>query len=75
MEFAYPIANIRDIESRIITILDQIYRYPMHPTFYFVFDELDKIETPLRKLDDGMPEFSNENIYPQAAHRGKESLW
>ena len=60
MEFAYPIANIRDIESRIITILDQIYRYPMHPTFYFVFDELDKIETPLRKLDDGMPEFSNE---------------
>ncbi|MCS3014006.1 ATP-binding protein [Phocaeicola vulgatus] len=60
MEFAYPIANIRDIESRIITILDRIYRYPVHPTFYFVFDELDKIETPLRKLDDGMPEFSNE---------------
>lgn len=60
MEFTYPIANIRDIESRLIHILDRVHRFPVHPTFYFIFDELDKIETPLRKLDDDMPEFSNE---------------
>lgn len=59
LEFNYPIANIRDIESRLIHILDRVHRFPVHPTFYFVFDELDKIETPL-KLDDEMPEFSNE---------------
>lgn len=59
LEFNYPIANIRDIESRLIHILDRVHRSPVHPTFYFVFDELDKIESPL-KLDDEMPEFSNE---------------
>ena len=75
MEFAYPIANIRDIESRIITILDQIYRYPMHPTFYFVFDELDKIETPLRKLDDGMPEFSNEKYLSSGGTSRKKKVY
>lgn len=60
MEYAYPIANTRDIESQLITILDRIAHFPVHPTFYFVFDELDKIETPQKKGGDDLPEFSNE---------------
>lgn len=74
MEFTYPIANVRDIESRLITILDRIYSFPVHPTFYFVFDELDKVETPLRKLDDGMPEFSNEKYLPSGGTSRKRKF-
>lgn len=59
-EYVYRIANVRDIESQLIEILDRIRRFPKHPTFYFVFDELDKIETPLKHADDAMKEFSNE---------------
>lgn len=59
-EYIYPIANVRDIESQLIEILDRIQRFPIHPKFYFVFDELDKIETPLKQADDTMKEFSNE---------------
>ena len=57
--YQYLIANTRDIESQLIDILDRIERFPIHPTFYFVFDELDKIETPLEKRD-SFPEYSNE---------------
>lgn len=60
MEYSYPIANIRDIESQLIAILDRIERFPVHPTFYFVFDELDKIETSIQQNDDTLPEYSNE---------------
>lgn len=60
MEYSYPIANIRDIESQLIAILDRIERFPIHPTFYFVFDELDKIETPIQSGDDTLPEYSGE---------------
>lgn len=60
MEYSYPIANIRDIESQLIAILERIERFPIHPTFYFVFDELDKIETPLQQNEDTLPEYSNE---------------
>lgn len=56
-EYIYPIANVRDIESQLIEILDRIQRFPIHPKFYFVFDELDKIETPLKQADDTMKEF------------------
>ena len=59
-EYIYPIANVRDIESQLIEILDRIQRFPIHPKFYFVFDELDKIETPLKQANDSMKEFSNE---------------
>ena len=59
-EYVYPIANVRDIESQLIEILDRIQRFPIHPKFYFVFDELDKIETPLKQANDSMKEFSNE---------------
>lgn len=59
-EYVYPIANVRDIESQLIEILDRIQRFPVHPKFYFVFDELDKIETPLKQANDSMKEFSNE---------------
>ena len=59
-EYVYPIANVRDIESQLIEILDRIQRFPIHPKFYFVFDELDKIETPLKQPNESMKEFSNE---------------
>lgn len=59
-EYVYPIANVRDIESQLIEILDRIQRFPIHPKFYFVFDELDKVETPLKQANDSVKEFSNE---------------
>ena len=58
--YTYPIASTRDIESQLITILDRIDRFPIHPTFYFIFDELDKIETPLQQGESMPPEFTNE---------------
>ena len=60
MEYSYPIADVRDIESQLIAILDRIQRFPIHPTFYFVFDELDKIEAPIQQNDNSLPEYSNE---------------
>lgn len=57
--YNYSLANTRDIESQLIDILDRIEKHLFHPTFYFVFDELDKIETPIEKRDH-VPEFSNE---------------
>ena len=60
MGYHYPIANTRNIESQLIAILDRIDQFPIHPTFYFVFDELDKIETPLQQSSNLPPEFSNE---------------
>ncbi len=62
--YSYPIAGIRDIETQLIAILEQIERIPWHPTFYFIFDELDKIETPLKEVDEGIPAFSNEKYLP-----------
>lgn len=62
--YNYPIASIREIESQLISILDYIEWFPIHPTFYFVFDELDKIETPLQDRQNEMPEFSNEKYLP-----------
>lgn len=61
--YNYPIANTRDIESQLIVILDRIERFPVHPKFYFVFDELDKIETSL-KAQEAMPEFIGERYHP-----------
>lgn len=43
--FFYPLASTRNIESQLITILDKIKSFPFHPTFYFIFDELDKLES------------------------------
>lgn len=43
--FSYPLASTRNIESQLITILDKIKSFPFHPTFYFIFDELDKLES------------------------------
>jgi hypothetical protein len=43
----YPIANLREIEKRLLEILDEIDRVPrltVRPDFVFIFDELDKIE-------------------------------
>lgn len=59
-EYVYPLANVRDIESQLIEILDRIERFPVHPTFYFVFDELDKVETPFKQADETADEFTNE---------------
>lgn len=61
--YNYPIANTRDIESQLIFILERIERFPVHPKFYFVFDELDKIETSL-KAQEAMPEFISERYHP-----------
>lgn len=62
--FSYDVAGTRDIESRLIAILDRINRYPIHPHFFFVFDELDKIEDPTRNKDSEKPEYSNERYLP-----------
>ncbi len=62
-EYKYPIANTRDIESQLIAILGKIDRFPFHPTFYFVFDELDKIESPSSKSD-RTAEYTNEKFHP-----------
>ena len=43
----YPIADVREIESEIISILSDIGRIPkvfLRPEFVFIFDELDKID-------------------------------
>lgn len=43
----YPIADIREIEAEIISILHDISRIPkvfLRPEFVFIFDELDKID-------------------------------
>ncbi len=43
----YPFANAREIEKRLLEILDEIDRIPrltVRPNFTFIFDELDKIE-------------------------------
>lgn len=44
---SYPIADVREIEKELIDILaniDKIPRIMARPQFYFIFDELDKIE-------------------------------
>lgn len=61
--YHYPIANTRNIESTLIAILDIIERFPIHPKFYFVFDELDKVETPQKKKE-VTPEYSGEKYHP-----------
>lgn len=60
--YNYPIANTRNIESSLIAILDIIEHFPIHPKFYFVFDELDKIETPQKK--ENSTEYSGEKYHP-----------
>lgn len=62
--FNYDIATTRDIESKLITILDRIDRYPCQPRFFFVFDELDKIEDSTQAKDEDQPEYSNERYLP-----------
>lgn len=45
---AFPLAGVREIESELIDILDEIDKIPnlsTKPEFIFVFDELDKIES------------------------------
>lgn len=63
-KYTYPIASTRDIESQLIAILDRIDKFPIHPTFYFIFDELDKIETPQQQSESVPPEFTNEKYLP-----------
>ena len=58
--YSYAVASTREIESLLIYILECISRFPMHPEFYFVFDELDKIEVPYKTNQEIQPEFSNE---------------
>lgn len=58
--YSYAVASIREIESLLIYILECISRFPGHPEFYFVFDELDKIEVPYKTNQETQPEFSNE---------------
>ena len=61
--YSYPVADTRGIESKLIDILDIIERFPVHPKFYFVFDELDKIETPSKDVKAAM-EYSGEKYHP-----------
>lgn len=58
--YSYAVASTREIESLLIYILECISRFPGHPEFYFVFDELDKIEVPYNTNQETQPEFSNE---------------
>lgn len=61
--YSYPVADTRGIESKLIDILDIIERFPVHPKFYFVFDELDKIETPSKEVKSAI-EYSGEKYHP-----------
>lgn len=73
-QYTYPIASTRDIESQLIAILDRIDKFPAHPTFYFIFDELDKIETPIQHSDTILPEFTNEKYLTTGGTSRKRKL-
>lgn len=62
--YNYPIATTREIEFHLIEIINRIVRLPFHPSIFFVFDELDKIEVPYNTSGDTQPEFSNEKYLP-----------
>lgn len=62
--YSYAVASTREIELSLIDILERISRLPAHPYFYFVFDELDKIEVPNKTNHETQPEFSNEKHLP-----------
>ena len=73
-QYTYPIASTRDIESQLIAILDRIDKFPVHPTFYLIFDELDKIETPIQQDGTVPPEFSNEKYLTTGGTSRKRKL-
>lgn len=61
--YNYPIAVTRDIEAQLISILEKINRFPFNPKFIFVFDELDKIESPHNETNHSN-EFIGEKYHP-----------
>lgn len=63
----YPLANIREIEQELIDILDRINKPCFHPSFIFVFDELDKIDPSTSQEtspSNSIPEYTNEKNFP-----------
>lgn len=61
--FHYGIATTREIESQLISILDYIQHFRIHPKIIFVFDELDKIESTLRPAESSQ-EFTQDKYHP-----------
>lgn len=63
----YPLANIREIEQELIDILDRMAQPIIHPSFIFVFDELDKIDSSTSEEtfpSNTIPEYTNEKNFP-----------
>ena len=60
----FQVAQVREIEQEMIEILERISKTIFAPSFIFVFDELDKIETDFSHKETSVPEFSNERSFP-----------
>jgi hypothetical protein len=54
----FPLADVREIEKELISILDFIDRIPVmfkKPALAFIFDELDKIEPHIQRINNEKP--------------------
>lgn len=70
IRFSYPIANIRDIETQLISIIESIsWSFLSDKKLIFVFDELDKIESNKNKSTDNNLEFTNEKYISEGSSR------
>lgn len=75
----YPIADDKEIESELISILEEVDRIPrafVKPEFVFVFDELDKISPrfnqSIQDKEDAIPEM--DNISEQQSIRQRQEM-
>lgn len=60
----YPLADTKAIEQELIDILESISRGLWSPSFIFVFDELDKVESENKQQSTGDLEYINEKYFP-----------
>lgn len=63
--YKYNRADTRQIETRLISVLDDIGKTWLNPYFFFVFDELDKLESGANNNDSqSSTDYSNERYLP-----------
>lgn len=67
----YQLASVREMEQELIDILERNSKLFFHPSFFIVFDELDKIDLEERdnwdkekNWDSVSPEYTNEENFP-----------
>ncbi len=79
----HPIADTRQIENQLISILDRIEklpRYIMRPDFFLIFDELDKIE-PQANIEIPESEIKNQGskisnlISPESSRKRQHAIY